>query len=64
MNRLYSTFTSIRESITPVATGPSTFRETGNITVEEFVEAGDYLVSKFPTWSWYVTSPPRFRPLD
>jgi ubiquitin-like-conjugating enzyme ATG3 len=52
MNRLYSTFTSIRESITPVATGPSTFRETGNITVEEFVEAGDYLVNKFPTWNW------------
>jgi ubiquitin-like-conjugating enzyme ATG3 len=52
MSRLYSTFTNIREYITPVATGPSTFRETGQITVEEFVQAGDYLVNKFPTWSW------------
>ena len=59
MNRLYSTFTSIRETITPVPTGPSTFRETGNITVDEFVEAGDYLVNKFLTWNWYRPIPPR-----
>jgi len=54
MNRLTSAFTNIREYITPAPTGPSTFRDTGNITVEEFIEAGDYLVNKFPTWSWYV----------
>ena len=30
----------------------STFRTTGELTIEEFVQAGDYLVYKFPTWSW------------
>jgi len=58
MNRLHSAFSNIREYITPAPTGPSTFRETGNITTEEFIEAGDYLVHKFPTWSWYVLSLP------
>jgi ubiquitin-like-conjugating enzyme ATG3 len=53
LSNLYSTFTNLREQITPAPTGPSTFRETGRITVEEFVVAGDYLVSRFPTWSWY-----------
>lgn len=52
MNRLTSAFTNFREYITPAPTGPSSFRETGNITTEEFIEAGDYLVNKFPTWSW------------
>ncbi|RPB22597.1 hypothetical protein L211DRAFT_839642 [Terfezia boudieri ATCC MYA-4762] len=30
----------------------STFRTTGELTIDEFVQAGDYLVYKFPTWSW------------
>ncbi|KAI5796330.1 putative autophagy protein [Peziza echinospora] len=33
-------------------THTSTFRATGELTPEEFVQAGDYLVYKFPTWSW------------
>jgi ubiquitin-like-conjugating enzyme ATG3 len=55
--RLYSAFTNVREYFTPVPTGPSTFKETGNITAAEFITAGDYLVSKFPTWTWYPLSP-------
>ena len=36
----------------------STFRETGQITPEEFVLAGDFLVFKFPSWQWAdATSP-------
>ena len=35
----------------------STFRTNGQITPEEFVAAGDYLVYKFPTWSWADASP-------
>ncbi|ODV94471.1 hypothetical protein PACTADRAFT_51304 [Pachysolen tannophilus NRRL Y-2460] len=46
-----STFSSWREYLTPVS-HKSTFRKTGEITPEEFVEAGDYLVYKFPTWQW------------
>nr|6OJJ_A Chain A, Autophagy-related protein 3,Autophagy-related protein 3 [Saccharomyces cerevisiae S288C] len=30
----------------------STFLTTGQITPEEFVQAGDYLAHMFPTWKW------------
>jgi len=33
----------------------STFAQTGAITPQEFVEAGDLLVFKSGSWSWYVT---------
>lgn len=42
---------NLREYLTPV-THKSSFSKTGQITPEEFVAAGDYLVEKFPTWSW------------
>ncbi|CDK27016.1 unnamed protein product [Kuraishia capsulata CBS 1993] len=48
---LRSTIRSWREYLTPVS-HESTFRSSGEITPEEFVEAGDYLVYKFPTWQW------------
>ncbi|KXJ94217.1 autophagocytosis associated protein [Microdochium bolleyi] len=51
MNLLYSTVNTIRDKYTPVS-HTSTFRKTGQITPEEFLAAGDYLVFKFPTWSW------------
>ncbi|KAF2968639.1 hypothetical protein GQX73_g4879 [Xylaria multiplex] len=51
MNYLYSTVNTLRDRYTPV-THMSTFRKTGQITPEEFLAAGDYLVFKFPTWSW------------
>ncbi|KAF4774176.1 autophagy-like protein 3 [Colletotrichum scovillei] len=51
MNLLYSTVNTLRDRYTPVS-HKSTFRQTGQITPEEFVAAGDYLVYKFPTWSW------------
>lgn len=51
MNYLYSTVNTLRDRYTPVS-HTSTFRKTGEITPEEFVAAGDYIVYKFPTWSW------------
>ncbi|OCK79143.1 autophagy-related protein-like protein 3 [Lepidopterella palustris CBS 459.81] len=39
----------------------STFRNTGQITPEEFVLAGDFLVFKFPSWSWADASSPAKR---
>lgn len=48
---LRSTLSSWREYLTPV-THKSTFQITGQITPEEFVEAGDYLCHMFPTWRW------------
>jgi ubiquitin-like-conjugating enzyme ATG3 len=41
-------------------TGPRTvsaFKEKGVLTPDEFVEAGDNLVSKCPTWSWEMGDP-------
>lgn len=51
MNLLYSTVNTLRDRYAPVS-NKSTFRQTGEITPDEFVAAGDYLVYKFPTWSW------------
>ncbi|KAK6456177.1 autophagocytosis associated protein [Scheffersomyces xylosifermentans] len=48
---LRSKFSSLREYLTPISHA-SNFSTTGEINPEEFVQAGDYLVSKFPTWEW------------
>ena len=55
MNFIHSTLDKVREWA-PV-NHTSTFRQNGQITPEEFVAAGDYLVYKFPTWSWADASP-------
>jgi len=55
MNFIHSTLDRVREWA-PVS-HTSTFRANGQITPEEFVAAGDYLVYKFPTWSWADASP-------
>jgi len=55
MNFIHSTLDKVREWA-PVS-HTSTFRANGQITPEEFVAAGDYLVYKFPTWSWADASP-------
>lgn len=39
----------------------STFRSTGQITPEEFVLAGDFLVFKFPSWEWADAASPSKR---
>lgn len=51
MNVVRSTLSTWRDRLAPIS-HTSTFRSTGQITPEEFVLAGDYLVYKFPTWSW------------
>lgn len=60
MNILYSTVNSLRDKYAPVS-HTSTFRKTGELTPDEFVAAGDYLVFKFPTWSWADADPPSKR---
>lgn len=57
---LRSTFASLREYLTPLPQS-SKFQKTGEITPEEFVRAGDYLVFRFPTWSWAAASPSKRR---
>lgn len=60
MQSLRSALNTIRDSYYPVS-NVSNFRETGEISPEEFLEAGDYLVYKFPSWSWSAASSPSKR---
>ena len=60
MNIIHSTLDTLRDRWAPI-THTSTFRSTGQVTPEEFVAAGDYLVYKFPTWSWSDASSPAKR---
>ncbi|OJJ95313.1 hypothetical protein ASPACDRAFT_127384 [Aspergillus aculeatus ATCC 16872] len=57
MNILHSTLSTWRDRLAPISR-TSTFRTTGQITPEEFVLAGDYLVYKFPSWAWADASSP------
>ncbi|KAI7906577.1 autophagocytosis associated protein [Cokeromyces recurvatus] len=50
-NKVFSNFQKVREYLAPVLKN-SKFKETGCITPEEFVAAGDFLVYKCPTWQW------------
>ncbi|KAI9138607.1 autophagocytosis associated protein [Paraphysoderma sedebokerense] len=60
MSSLHSIFHNIREYLSPVLAN-SKFLETGVLTPEEFVAAGDYLVFKCPTWSWESGDPSKRR---
>ncbi|KAG8525666.1 E2-like enzyme [Bacidia gigantensis] len=60
MNLIHSTLDTLRDRLAPIS-HTSTFRTTGQVTPEEFVLAGDYLVYKFPTWSWSPASSPSKR---
>ncbi|ORX48599.1 autophagocytosis protein [Hesseltinella vesiculosa] len=59
-NSVYSRFHSVREYLAPVMKD-SKFKETGCLTPEEFVVAGDFLVYKCPTWSWESGVPEKLR---
>ena len=48
---LFDTYKSMADKITPVLKS-NNFEETGMLTPEEFVMAGDYLTDKYQTWSW------------
>uniref|UniRef100_A0A336M0D2 Ubiquitin-like-conjugating enzyme ATG3 n=1 Tax=Culicoides sonorensis TaxID=179676 RepID=A0A336M0D2_CULSO len=51
INNIKSVGLGVAEYLTPVLL-ESKFRETGVLTPEEFVAAGDHLVHTCPTWSW------------
>ena len=51
IRQLVGLFHSAREYLNPLLT-ESKFKESGVITPEEFIACGDFLVYKFPTWSW------------
>ncbi|GLB37000.1 putative autophagy-related protein 3 [Lyophyllum shimeji] len=51
MQALQSHYWAVRDYLSPVLK-ESKFKEHGRITPEEFVAAGEFLVYKFPVWSW------------
>ncbi|TFK44133.1 autophagocytosis associated protein [Crucibulum laeve] len=51
MQAIQSHLFAVREYLSPVLK-ESKFKEHGRITPEEFVAAGDFLVYKFPVWTW------------
>ncbi|XGW29178.1 hypothetical protein V3C99_008745 [Haemonchus contortus] len=57
VNNLKSTALSVGEMLTPVLR-ESKFRETGVLTPEEFVVAGDHLVHHCSTWKWSKAADP------
>jgi ubiquitin-like-conjugating enzyme ATG3 len=60
MNILRSGLDKLRDTYAPIS-HTTTFRTTGQITPAEFLAAGDYLVYKFPSWSWSDASSPAKR---
>ncbi|CAG8523278.1 13985_t:CDS:2 [Acaulospora morrowiae] len=60
MNSVQTIFFGIREYLSPVLKN-SKFKETGCITPEEFIAAGDFLVYKCPTWNWESGEPSKRR---
>merc|ERR1719499_2837203 len=52
-SKVHSTYKSAAEQIIPVLK-ESAFEEKGVLTPGEFVEAGEQLIFKCPTWSWHA----------
>ena len=59
-NLLHTIIDPLRDRFAPL-NHTSNFRATGQITPDEFIAAGDFLVYKFPSWSWADAATPAQR---
>lgn len=59
-NLIHTIIDPLRDRFAPLNHN-SNFRETGQISPEEFQAAGDFLVYKFPSWSWADAASPSQR---
>jgi ubiquitin-like-conjugating enzyme ATG3 len=51
MHAIQQQYWAVRDYLSPVLT-QSKFKETGCITPDEFIAAGDFITYKFPVWKW------------
>lgn len=59
-NLIHTLIDPLRDRFAPL-NHTSNFRSTGQLTPEEFLAAGDFLVYKFPSWSWADAATPAQR---
>ena len=57
-NNVYQGFTKVAAHFV-AQPKESIFLEKGQLTAQEFLEAGDTLVQKCPTWEWASTDDPK-----